>query len=67
MCDGGTVGSGGGWEYSHNGALYFNASSSSESGRNGNSFFRMCMLVGSLFLMRIYSSLWIVLMGLMMF
>ena len=52
------VGSGGGWEYSSKGSLYFSASVSNFSGRNGNSSIRACMFDVSLFrLMKLYRSL----------
>ena len=66
-CIGGMFGSGGGWEYSCKGSLYFRISVSSFSGRNGNSFVILCMSSVSLFwLMKLYISLWMVLVGLVM-
>ena len=41
----GMLGSGGGWEYSSRGSLYFNVSKSSFSGRNENFFAYLVCLV----------------------
>ena len=47
------LGSGGGWEYSSRGSLYFSVSKSNFSGRNGNSFVISCMFSVSLFLTKL--------------
>ena len=57
VCSVGALGSGGGCEYSYNGSLYFSVSNSSCSGKKGNLFFIMCMFSGSVFFMKLYSSL----------
>ena len=67
MCCGGMLGSGGGWEYSYRGSIYFNGYVSNFSGKNGNSFVIQCMFSVSLFcLMKLYISLRMVLVGLIM-
>ena len=43
------MGSGGEWEYSSRGSLYFSVSKSRFSGRYGNSFLISCMFMVSLF------------------
>ena len=63
----GVLGMGGGCEYSCNGSLCFSASVSNFSGKKGNLFVISCMFIGSLLcLMKLYSSLWMVLGGLIM-
>ena len=50
VCGVGMWGSGGGWEYSFIGSLYFSISKSRVSGKNGNSFVIIFIFIGSLFL-----------------
>ena len=60
------MGGGGGCEYSWSGSLHFSASTSNFSGRKGNFSVIICVFIGVLFLMKLYSSLCMVLDGLMM-
>ena len=63
----GMLGIGEGWEYSCIGYVYFNDSVSNFSGKKRNLSVISCMVSGSLLcLMKVYSSLWIVLGGLIM-
>ena len=62
------LGSGGGCEYSWSGSLHFKTSVSSFTCKKGNCLVSSCMFSGSLFWLRkLYSSLWMVLGGLIMF
>ena len=64
----GVVGGGGGCEYSWSGSLHFSASVSNCSGKKGNLSDIVCMVSGVLLcLMKSYSSLWMVVGGLIMF
>ena len=62
----GMSGNGGGWEYSCIGSLHFSDSVSKFSGKKGNLSFIICIVNGILVLIKLYSSLWMVLGGLMM-
>jgi hypothetical protein len=64
----GVLGGGGGWKYSCMGSLHFRDSERSFAGRKGNLSINICMVNGLLLCwMKVYSSLWMVLGGLIMF
>ena len=64
----GVLGNGGGWEYSCKGSVHLKDSMSSSFGKKGNLSVNICVVSGALLCwMKAYSSLWMVLGGLMIF